>query len=88
VGDYEGRRDEAQARLTGRSEDFRLVHFDNNFVAHPGDEVTVKITEASAHYLIGDPLSVRQTRGADAHQLRIANPGPVATMLGIPTVKR
>ena len=88
VGDYEGRRDEAQERLTGRSEDFRLVHFDNKFVARPGDEVTVKITQASAHYLIGEPLSVRQTRGADAHQLRIANPGPASTMLGIPTVKR
>jgi tRNA-2-methylthio-N6-dimethylallyladenosine synthase len=88
VGDYEGRRDEAQARLTGRSEDFRLVHFDNTFVARPGDEVTVRITDASAHYLIGDPLSVRQTRGAEAHAARIAQPGPVATMLGIPTVKR
>jgi tRNA-2-methylthio-N6-dimethylallyladenosine synthase len=88
VGDYEGRRDEAQARLTGRSEDFRLVHFDNKFVARPGDEVTVSITDASAHYLIGDPLSVRQTRGAEAHAARIAQPGPAATMLGIPTVKR
>jgi tRNA-2-methylthio-N6-dimethylallyladenosine synthase len=88
VGDYEGRRDEAQARLTGRSEDFRLVHFDNTFVARPGDEVTVRITDASAHYLIGDPLSVRQTQGAEAHAARIAQPGPSATMLGIPTVKR
>jgi tRNA-2-methylthio-N6-dimethylallyladenosine synthase len=88
VGDYEGRRDEAQARLTGRSEDFRLVHFDNKFVARPGDEVTVSITDASAHYLIGDPLSVRQTRGAEAHAARIAQPGPASTMLGIPTVKR
>ena len=88
VGDYEGRRDEAQARLTGRSEDFRLVHFDNKFVARPGDEVTVTITDASAHYLIGDPLSVRQTRGAEAHAARIAQPGPASTMLGIPTVKR
>ena len=88
VGDYEGRRDEAQARLTGRSEDFRLVHFDNQFVARPGDEVTVSITDASAHYLIGDPLSVRQTRGAEAHAARIAQPGPASTMLGIPTVKR
>jgi tRNA-2-methylthio-N6-dimethylallyladenosine synthase len=87
VGDYEGRRDEAQERLTGRSEDFRLVHFDNKFVARPGDEVEVKITEASAHYLIGEPLSVRQTRGAQAHQNRIATPGPASTMLGIPTVK-
>ena len=30
VGDYEGRRDEVQERMTGRSEDFRLVHFSNN----------------------------------------------------------
>jgi tRNA-2-methylthio-N6-dimethylallyladenosine synthase len=88
VGDYEGRRDEAQSRLTGRSEDFRLVHFDNNFVARPGDEVTVQITDASAHYLIGDPQSVRATRGAEAHALRIAKPEPASTMLGIPTVKR
>jgi tRNA-2-methylthio-N6-dimethylallyladenosine synthase len=88
VGDYEGRRDEAQERLTGRSEDFRLVHFDNKFVARPGDEVEVKIFEASAHYLIGEPLSVRQTRGAQAHQVRVETPGPEATMLGIPTVKR
>ncbi|MEY4233003.1 MAG: hypothetical protein RL144_1203, partial [Actinomycetota bacterium] len=48
VGDYEGRRDEVQSRLTGRSEDFRLVHFDDTSPARPGDEVTVKITEASA----------------------------------------
>ena len=53
-----------------------------------GDEVEVKISEASAHYLIGEPLSVRQTRGAQAHQVRIETPGPASTMLGIPTVKR
>jgi tRNA-2-methylthio-N6-dimethylallyladenosine synthase len=88
VGDYEGRRDEAQSRLTGRSEDFRLVHFDNKFVARPGDEVSVTITDASAHYLIGEPISVRKTRGADAHAARTAQPGPASTMLGIPTVKR
>jgi tRNA-2-methylthio-N6-dimethylallyladenosine synthase len=88
VGDYEGRRDEEQERLTGRSEDFRLVHFDKRFAARPGDEVEVKIFEASAHYLIGEPQSVRQTRGAHAHQVRSENLGPAATMLGIPTVKR
>jgi tRNA-2-methylthio-N6-dimethylallyladenosine synthase len=88
VGDYEGRRDEAKSRLTGRSEDFRLVHFDNTCQARPGDEVTVKITEASAHYLIGDPISVRQTRGAQAHEERFENKGPTATMLGIPSVKK
>ncbi len=88
VGDYEGRRDEVQSRLTGRSEDFRLVHFDNTSPARPGDEVTVKITEASAHYLIGDPISVRQTRGAQAHEERLETKGTKATMLGIPSVKK
>ena len=88
VGDYEGRRDEAQSRLTGRSEDFRLVHFDNTTLARPGDEVTVKISQASAHYLIGDAISVRQTRGAQAHQDRIEGKDKSATMLGIPTLKK
>ncbi len=88
VGDYEGRRDEVQSRLTGRSEDFRLVHFDNTSPARPGDEVTVKITEASAHYLIGDPISVRQTRGAQAHEERLETKVTKATMLGIPSVKK
>ena len=88
VGDYEGRRDEAQARLTGRSEDFRLVHFANTCAARPGDEVTVKISQVSAHYLIGDPLSIRQTRGAAAHAGRLAKKLTNTTMLGIPSVKR
>ena len=88
VGDYEGRRDGAQSRLTGRSEDFRLVHFDNTSQARPGDEVTVTITQASAHYLIGEPSSVRQTRGAQAHAARTEERVKSATMLGIPTVKQ
>lgn len=87
VGDYEGRRDEAQARMTGRSEDFRLVHFSNSIEARPGDEVAVSITEASAHYLIGTPGSVRATRGGDAHAARIAEKKSSATLLGMPTLK-
>ena len=87
VGDYEGRRDEAQARMTGRSEDFRLVHFSNSIDARPGDEVEVSITEASAHYLIGTPGSVRATRGGDAHAARIEEKKRSATLLGMPTLK-
>ena len=87
VGDYEGRRDEAQARMTGRSEDFRLVHFSNSIDARPGDEVEVSITEASAHYLIGTPGSVRATRGGDAHAARIEEKKKSATLLGMPTLK-
>lgn len=88
VGDYEGRRDEAQSRLTGRSEDFRLVHFDNAALARPGDEVDVLITDASAHYLIGTPGRVRATRGGDSHEARTKETEAKLTMLGIPTVKR
>ncbi|MSW07049.1 MAG: tRNA (N6-isopentenyl adenosine(37)-C2)-methylthiotransferase MiaB, partial [Actinobacteria bacterium] len=43
VADYEGRRDSAQSRQTGRSEDFRLVHFGNESDARPGDIVDVVI---------------------------------------------
>jgi tRNA-2-methylthio-N6-dimethylallyladenosine synthase len=87
VGDYEGRRDEAQARMTGRSEDFRLVHFANSIDARPGDEVEVSITQASAHYLIGTPGKVRATRGGDAHAARTAEKKSAATLLGMPTLK-
>ncbi|CAB4696589.1 unannotated protein [freshwater metagenome] len=87
VGDYEGRRDEAQERMTGRSEDFRLVHFSNTIDARPGDEVKVSITQASAHYLIGTPGTVRATRGGDAHAARNAEKKSSATLLGMPTLK-
>jgi len=87
VGDYEGRRDEAQERTTGRSEDFSLVHFSNSIAACLGDEVEVSVTEASAHYLIGTPGSVRATRGGDAHAARTAEKKSAATLLGMPTLK-
>jgi tRNA-2-methylthio-N6-dimethylallyladenosine synthase len=84
VSEVEGRRDGVQARLTGKSEDFRLVHFSAATAARPGDFVDLKITEASAHYLIGDAVAVHATRGGDAHQGRTA---PATTALGIPKVR-
>lgn len=89
VSEVEGRRDEAQSRMTGRSEDFRLVHFSADTQARPGDFVDVEIEEASAHYLIGKAVSVIPTRGGDAHQLRIepAMLGPASTTLGMPKVR-
>ncbi len=88
VGEYEGRRDSVKARLTGRSEDFRLVHFDNTTLVRPGDEVEVLITDASAHYLIGTPGTVRATRGGDAHEARNKEAVKSSTMLGMPTISR
>ena len=84
VSEVEGRRDEAQARMTGKTEDFRLVHFSADTDARPGDIVDVKITEASAHYLLADAISVTRTPGGDAHEARTA---PASTTLGMPKVR-
>jgi len=84
VSEVEGRRDESRSRMTGKSEDFRLVHFDADTDARPGDFVDVRVSEASAHYLIGSALSVTRTRGGDAHAAKSA---PASTTLGMPKVR-
>jgi len=86
VSEVEGRRDQQQARLTGKTEDFRLVHFDATSQARPGDFVDLEITDASAHYLIGRELAHIKTRGGDVHEAR-SKEGPTPTSLGIPTIR-
>jgi tRNA-2-methylthio-N6-dimethylallyladenosine synthase len=86
VSEIEGRRDAREERSSGRSEDFRLVHFANSN-ARPGDIVEVQITDASAHYLIGDLQSVQRTRGGDAHEVRNKEKIAEPLLLGIPTRK-
>ena len=89
INEIEGRRDSDRGRITGRSEDFRLVHFEAPDGVRPGDFVDVRIDDASAHYLLGSAIDVTRTRGGDAHQLRInESTAPSPTMLGIPTLKR
>ena len=69
----EGRRDGANARMSGRSEDGRLVHFDvpaGSELPRPGDVVSVVVTRTAPHFLIAAPadgvLPVRRTRAGDA----------------------
>lgn len=89
VNEIEGRRDGDRGRITGRSEDFRLVHFSPVAGARPGDFVDVEITEASAHYLLGEPRAVISTKGGDAFEERNREQSqPSPTMLGIPVVKK
>jgi tRNA-2-methylthio-N6-dimethylallyladenosine synthase len=73
VSAVEGRRDAARARLSGRAEDNRLIHFDvpeGGEIPRPGDVVSVQVTRAAPHYLIaapaGERLAVRRTRAGDA----------------------
>ena len=87
VGEYEGRRDARESRLTGKSEDFRLVHFADSSNARAGDFVDVQITDASAHYLIGEEIQTIATRGGDAHELRTVEKKSSGVPLGIPTVR-
>jgi tRNA-2-methylthio-N6-dimethylallyladenosine synthase len=87
VGEYEGRRDARESRLTGKSEDFRLVHFSDSSNARAGDFVDVRIIDASAHYLIGGELRTIATRGGDAHELRTREVSSTGVSLGIPTVR-
>jgi tRNA-2-methylthio-N6-dimethylallyladenosine synthase len=70
----EGRKDATSLRMTGRTEDFRLAHFDvpaGSDIPRPGDVVTVTVTAAAPYHLLADsadgsPLRIRRTRSGDA----------------------
>ena len=87
VADHEGRRDFRESRLTGKTEDFRLVHFGNENDARPGDIVEVHITEASAHYLIGDGGKISRTKGGDAFEARNKKSNDERVLLGMPAIR-
>jgi tRNA-2-methylthio-N6-dimethylallyladenosine synthase len=90
VNEVEGRRDSDRGRITGRSEDFRLVHFDAPNGVRPGDFVEVEIAQASAHYLLGNSKILIPSRGGDAFAARNATSTEkvsTPTMLGMPALK-
>jgi tRNA-2-methylthio-N6-dimethylallyladenosine synthase len=68
----EGRKDNATARMSGRSPENRLVHFELPAGAEPprpGDMVTVTITDAAPYHLLADnltDLNIRRTIAGDA----------------------
>jgi tRNA-2-methylthio-N6-dimethylallyladenosine synthase len=102
VATGEGRKDAATARLSGRTPDYRLVHFSvpvGGQTPRPGDVVSVAVTYAAPHHLVADgarsggPFSVRRTRAGDAWAAREADPrpsradGPRPVGLGLPAVR-
>ena len=92
VADYEGRRDDGKARMTGRTKDFRLAHFaiDQSNQPRPGDAVISKITKASPNFILAEdaPISIRKTRGGDASEVRSKEVGSTAIMVGMPTLSQ
>ncbi|MCA1784306.1 MAG: tRNA (N6-isopentenyl adenosine(37)-C2)-methylthiotransferase MiaB [Intrasporangiaceae bacterium] len=97
VAPFEGRKDSATARMSGRARDNRLVHFavpEGAERPRPGDLVTVGVTYGAPHHLVADgPLTggtyaLRRTAGGDAWAglQDAAVPGKPAVALGMPSV--
>jgi len=74
---------------TGKSRDFRLVHFEAPATARPGDIAELTIRETKAHFILGDSqsVSIRPTRGGDAFRARRAEAESKGVALGMPTLK-
>ena len=98
----EGRKDAASLRMTGRTEDFRLVHFevtDGSEIPRPGDVVTVTVTQAAPYHLLADTtdgsaLRIRRTRAGDAWERAEAEscavgdePASGTVSLGLPGIR-
>jgi tRNA-2-methylthio-N6-dimethylallyladenosine synthase len=72
VSNTDGRKDAATNRLSGRSEDYRLVHFDwpyKGAAPRPGDFVTATVIDAKPYFLIAktkDANAVERTPAGDA----------------------
>ncbi|MBH0117931.1 tRNA (N6-isopentenyl adenosine(37)-C2)-methylthiotransferase MiaB [Salinibacterium sp. NG253] len=89
----EGRKQAETARLSGRAEDSRLVHFnipEGSATPRPGDVVTLTITEAAAFHLVADTepggvLDIRRTRAGDAWDRAEAASCGVPTSAGTST---
>jgi tRNA-2-methylthio-N6-dimethylallyladenosine synthase len=65
----DGRKDDSTSRMTGRAQDFRLVHFlpSQEHLPKPGDFVTATITQAAPHHLVSEnPIeSIRRSSNRD-----------------------
>ncbi len=77
-------------QMSGKTRDFRLVHFPHSPTIRHGDLVELKIDTAKPFYLTSEalPISHRQTRGGDAHQARIDESNARGVMLGIPSLPK
>lgn len=75
-------------RAQGKSRDFRLVHFDlMDGEARPGDLARVEIKSAKPHFIFGEKLDVKRTRGGDAFEVRKLEAENNGVFLGVPQLK-
>ena len=92
VTNHEGKKDEANAKLSGRARDNRLVHFnfESEQVIRPGDLVEVEITYAAPFFLLSDKpiLKIKKTRAGDIFSESKNVDKSDKVLLGIPTLVR
>jgi len=76
-------------RAQGKSRDFRLVHFEvsGEEGARPGDVAKVKIASAKPHFIFGEKIEIRKSRGGDAFELRKMEAEKNGVFLGVPQLK-
>lgn len=88
-----GRKNDKTQRMTGRSRDGRLVHFDPQGHVdrdiRPGDVITTVVTEAKPFFLIADSgvLQHRRTKAGDmSADGKVPTTAPVGVGLGLPSI--
>ncbi|CAB0511858.1 tRNA (N6-isopentenyl adenosine(37)-C2)-methylthiotransferase MiaB [Corynebacterium diphtheriae] len=88
-----GRKNDKTQRMTGRSRDGRLVHFDPQGHVdgdiRPGDVITTVVTEAKPFFLIADSgvLQHRRTKAGDMSAAgKVPTTAPVGVGLGLPSI--
>ncbi|CAB0567438.1 tRNA (N6-isopentenyl adenosine(37)-C2)-methylthiotransferase MiaB [Corynebacterium diphtheriae] len=88
-----GRKNAKTHRMTGRSRDGRLVHFDPQGHVdrdiRPGDVITTVVTEAKPFFLIADSgvLQHRRTKAGDMSAAgKVPTTAPVGVGLGLPSI--
>ncbi|CAB0804908.1 tRNA (N6-isopentenyl adenosine(37)-C2)-methylthiotransferase MiaB [Corynebacterium diphtheriae] len=88
-----GRKNDKTQRMTGRSRDGRLVHFDPQGHVdgdiRPGDVITTVVTESKPFFLIADSgvLQHRRTKAGDMSAAgKVPTTAPVGVGLGLPSI--
>ncbi len=92
VTNHEGKKDEANSKLSGRARDNRLVHFnfESRQLIRPGDLVEVEITYAAPFFLLSDKpvLKIKKTKAGDIYEQGKTVGNSNGVLLGIPTLVR
>lgn len=77
-----------QGRAQGKSRDFRLVHLDvAESETRPGDIARVRVSGAKPHFIFGEKLEIKRTRGGDAFEVRKLEAENSGIFLGVPQLK-